>query len=1047
MSNVTIKKYVTIGAIVLFLPALLLSLARYVSPVTASPEPLRWIKVNTPAGGEAGNWVLAGGSDITHLALASDGTLYASLQGLTCTLYRSADGGLRWASIGNVNDTIIDLAVSPLDGNKVYYTTTSTVYRSVNGGKSFAALPDNPGGAGAGHVEITSLDVTGLSDSIIAVATRDTDSSQYGGVFILDEANVIPSWVDTGIGSYDVYAVTFSPDYASDRQLIAVMTDESDTFVASKIGEAGWGAATGNARLNRDNTVPPTPVALAGPAVVAFPRNYSADNVPGSSLFFVGINTGTGEGDVYKIIDTEAPALSMATDLNTDQEYGLNNMDITGLTAVGDYPATLLIAGEANSSRTYASNDAGLNWTRSRKEPSGDAVTCMLAAPDFATTGRVYAATSGTNSALSLSRDSGVTWNQLSLIDTTIDTIIDLAPSPRYLTDNTLFMLTFGGGYSLWRSQDGGNTWERILASQPGGSNTLTLIGLPPRYGDDSRTIFVAGKNNGSPAVWQSSDDGQNYRCRLTRDPVTGAAFSIDVWAIIDESSFFIGSYDSSRGLVYLTTNSGFIYNEGTPVGDQVLNSLAVSPFYQQDGIILAGSVNGWVFCSTDNGASFRPLPGDATSPPLTGPVTIAFDPRFDNNQTVYAAGDSTDGSIYRFRIPTSQEWLNNDATLPAGATIIRLAIASEGTLYAANSHADGGLERCLSPAATTSPEFETVTRYLPDGAILSGLWQSGHHIWSIDTVSTRLLTFYDTLKAPVVLVAPDNRASGIGSLGDNTVRNITLDWETQEGVTSYQWQCDYSSEFSSVPASLEGTTSASSVRLPALEPATTYHWRVRASAPVLSPWSEKRSFTTGLDTVVIALKPESPTAGASGVPVKPAFQWTAITGASTYELLVATDADFSHPAIIRTEQYAVPTNAWQCDVSLDYQTTYYWKVRAVSDSTRSAWSATGVFTTGSAPVESAEPPVLPVLSPAAPPEMVPAPSPVPAASLPATSTPLQINPAPASLPPQGISALPAFDQSLDLPAWIIYLMLGLLATVVLALVIILAMVLKMRRF
>jgi hypothetical protein len=148
VSNITTKKYVTALTILLSLLVLFLSLACYVYPVAASPEPLRWTRVNIPAGGEAGNWVLAGGSNIRHLALAGDDTLYASVQGLTFTLYRSTDGGLSWAYIGNVRDAIIDIAVSPRDTKKIYYATTSAVYRSVNGGRTFAALPANPGGAG-----------------------------------------------------------------------------------------------------------------------------------------------------------------------------------------------------------------------------------------------------------------------------------------------------------------------------------------------------------------------------------------------------------------------------------------------------------------------------------------------------------------------------------------------------------------------------------------------------------------------------------------------------------------------------------------------------------------------------------------------------------------------------------------------------------------------------------------------------------------------------------------------------------------------------------
>jgi hypothetical protein len=68
-------------------------------------------------------------------------------------------------------------------------------------------------------------------------------------------------------------------------------------------------------------------------------------------------------------------------------------------------------------------------------------------------------------------------------------------------------------------------------------------------------------------------------------------------------------------------------------------------------------------------------------------------------------------------------------------------------------------------------------------------------------------------------------------------------------------------------------------------------------------------------------------------------------------------------------------------------------------------------------------------------------------APLPVMPTPVQIKPVPASSPPQDISALPSFGASVDLPAWIVYLMFGLLGTIVLALFVILAMVKKIKRF
>ncbi len=54
---------------------LLLSLLVLISPLTsavADPDEVTWSRVNIPAEGKAGNWVLASGSDVAHLTLAID---------------------------------------------------------------------------------------------------------------------------------------------------------------------------------------------------------------------------------------------------------------------------------------------------------------------------------------------------------------------------------------------------------------------------------------------------------------------------------------------------------------------------------------------------------------------------------------------------------------------------------------------------------------------------------------------------------------------------------------------------------------------------------------------------------------------------------------------------------------------------------------------------------------------------------------------------------------------------------------------------------------
>ena len=442
--------------------------------------------------------------------------------------------------------------------------------------------------------------------------------------------------------------------------------------------------------------------------------------------------------------------------------------------------------------------------------------------------------------------------------------------------------------------------------------------------------------------------------------------------------------------------------------GDESLNSIVLSPNYDQDETVLVGNTAGWVYWSDDNGTSFEPLPPDAVLPPLTDSIMVAFDPQFSSNSTVYAASDTEGKGIYRFIIGTSTEWENIDS--PTGGILKQVMVSADGTLYATNSQPDGGIERCLNPTYSLVPTFETVTRGLDDEATLTKLWLRGNRLWSNDTANIKLMTFTDSLSLPVTLTSPPNQAPGIGTIINYTISTISLDWETLSGATDYEWQLDYDTDFSTVP--FEDDTKASSAQLPALEPATTYYWQVRATEPVLSPWSAKWSFTTCMGSEATGPQLLSPEAGASEMPLKPIFQWSAIAGAENYELIVSTDASFENPTILKAGDYALPGTAWQGNINLNYDTTYYWKVRATGPDTHSAWSAVGAFTTK---------PPSPLEEP--PPETSPAPSPE----------------APSQSPEKSLTS-PAT------PDWVKYLVGALLAAIVLLSVIVLMLIRGMRR-
>ncbi|MFH1003096.1 MAG: hypothetical protein V1780_03015, partial [Chloroflexota bacterium] len=702
----------------------------------------------------------------------------------------------------------------------------------------------------------------------------------------------------------------------------------------------------------------------------------------------------------------------VATDLNLGAAYGLSNLDVTGLAVSGD----TLMAGAADSAEVYLSTDGGATWTRSQKPPTGESRTEVLMAPDSSPGEPAYTATTGSQSAVSVTTDGGVTWNQVGLIDTSLSDIVDLAPSPGYDRDNSLFLLTYGSEHSLWRRQYDEPGWQRVFTSTAADVDSLDGVGLPPDYGPDNQVVFLAGTSNGSPAVWRSADNGQRFGSpHTTRDPATGASFDIDAWVLAGDDTIFIGSYDGSHGLVYRTTNGGLSYAARATAGSQRLNSLTLSPAYHRDKTILAGNTAGWVYRSGDNGNSFEPLPSAAVSAPLTGRISVAFDPEFGTNRTVYAASKTADEGIYRFVIGSSTSWEGIDSNLPASGQIDRLAASAAGVLYATNPVANGGLERSLDPTDSSGPTFESVTRGLDDGVTLSGLWQHGPRLWAIDTTNTRLMTFTDSLSQPVAATSPANQAASLGTIVNYTVRNARLDWEALEGATQYQWQLDYDTDFSSVPDGFEDTTKASTVRLPTLEPDTTYYWRVRATGPVLSPWSASRSFTTTAGTERAAPQLITPQAGTGGVAIRPLFQWSAIAGAERYELVVSTDPALDNPIILKMGDYALPATAWEANVNLDYATTYYWKVRAVGSHTSSEWSPVGSFITGPPPA-----------------------SPEPAPPTPPTQ------PAPPA-PPSPPAATPSSPAAPVTPDWLIYLVGPLSLTIVLLIISVLVLALRRR--
>jgi hypothetical protein len=129
----------------------------------------------------------------------------------------------------------------------------------------------------------------------------------------------------------------------------------------------------------------------------------------------------------------------------------------------------------------------------------------------------------------------------------------------------------------------------------------------------------------------------------------------------------------------------------------------------------------------------------------------------------------------------------------------------------------------------------------------------------------------------------------------------------------------------------------------------------------------------------------------------------------------VAKDAAFSNIVVDKTGENALHSNAWESDINLENNTTYYWKTRARSDESIGTWSAVSVFITE-------------------------------AASLPTTSTEKALSPNDLlSQQTQTIAPPVNLNVKLNIPPWIIYLGVALLAIIAITLVTLVITTIKQR--
>ncbi|MFC1988975.1 hypothetical protein ACFLVW_00140 [Chloroflexota bacterium] len=967
----------------------------------AEPDALEWTEIDKP--GLRGNIVVSP-SEVSEIAVGRRGTIYA-IDSENSKVYQSLNAGGTWQDItsrlveAGAGFPVSKIAIAPDTTSTVAVVSDNgtEVYLSTDGGNKWKAtiIPSLAGTIQAITIskQYTEADKS-LRDIVIGTAAWGNNTTT-GQVWVLQSGELVSSWknqsltVDPSHLGGEVSAIAYSPNYHRDNTIIVVAATGDD--VAADYKNKTWlcigkrDAAAGTTSWDSFSGYPAEIATTSSPSAgdatgvlqisssLALPSNYSGSDEALRQLFVSYNRNPDAHDDVYRFSDTSAYRL----DVNNGEAIDISSIAYYGTTTSGK-----LLAGEASPAagsptvqvwRTSNPFESPPTWNRASMPPTGPGNARISWSPEG---NSVYCGTGQSpgddldESAFSMSSDDGDNWQQLSLMDTTL-MLSDITPAP---DSKTLFIATYStfGPEGVWRSastQAGiGEYWSRQLTMDT--TSDRIILRLSSDYASDY-TIYAAETGGDLMAV--SHNRGNSWkRCRPF-GPIVDMAFE-------DKDTLYVALPD---GYIRKSINSGVNWLGRVYAGLPDINMLAIA----EKGTILVGGRNGEVAYSTDGGVSFTKIDEVID----TGDVQVVADSNYKKNGIIYAVTDAPDEGVWRWAMGLSTQWEQIDesmTTLQTEQSISGLAMSPEGTLYALRlEEADstsGGMTRLLNPSETepSKVEFDLINFTLPEGATfdptlvfpntLPHLKLSGdsdqNELWAIDTANEIIYRFQDILcKTGPTPEKPNN-----GEIIPITARDggiyPTLIWEASPWADEYEIAVyldpDCIQRVWTGTSVTEGLVLIGDNKLPPGVPGTTYYWRVRAADPIKSPWSETWSFTSAHAGVWAPLTLLSPELGAKNVALKPAFAWNSATRATAYDFVLARDSQFTDVVIAVTDDDALPTTLWSCDTELEYETTYFWKVRAINATNYSEW-ATSVFTTTSNPV--AEPPPPASLQPAPP--------------------------------------------------------------------------------
>ena len=814
-----------------------------------------------------------------------------------------------------------------------------------------------------------------LTHDIIVGSRQPSDGNGQGEVYILNYPS-FSGWKAQGFASGDVIAIECSPNYTTDFTLVVMAATTGRTCIS--LGHRDVGANT--CIWNSDSGWPVEicqPDQCCGNASgenriitgeIALPTDFVGTSETKRIIFVTYDSNGTARGitqvldDIYRLDNTRVNKLKLPGCGNTAR---VSTIAYSGTCNAGE-----LLAGEVCAEPTKAAGRVWICrnplapcavWKPSSKPPTGGGnigyANAQLAwSPEgliaFCGTGSgnrntpqkwanpadpAWNSQNLDESAVSITQDSGESWNQVGLIDTRIDRLRSVAAAE---DESALYLASVNnaGFDSLWRSRSPflGEVWQRVMCLD----GQSPILRLAPDT-ENGATVFWG--NQGTSYAFRSTDYGQVWQDCFPNVIIQ------DMVASDGQKLYILQANGQVRRGKYTT---GWMWGRNVDCDLNAAHTIAV----KGDNVLVGAALGQFspIAYSADGGQTWAKV---IKQTPSSGNRHVAFDTNFGKNLIVYIADDA--GGIYRWAVGRSNYW---DDLEPPNNSFYGIAIGSGGAAYGAYSSNQTGVDRALYPrSGVPKPSVYWDSLALGGGVKFSlepsSLSISKTTLWAIDDRNYQpliakgcLWAFVDTLaRAGPWLIEP----GGGVALGCDPVsgrnQEVDLKWEQLSLAHRYEIEIAKDDEFSLQITVAEPptnpfyepaiVTSPAYIIMPGTLPeaGATYYWHVRvrqaATGQVIrSQWSAERSFVIKAGLPVVspylgaqALKPSHDARGVSVSSV--AFSWTAFKGVTEYKFVLAKDSALRKVLAEET----VPTTSYKYGGKLDYNTSYFWQVTATN--------------------------------------------------------------------------------------------------------------------